>query len=355
MRIIKLTKSNWEKTLALAAAALKKDALVVFPSDTVYGLAANALSQKAVKQLLEFKDRPRGKAISIAVKNLAELNKYVHVNNLPLLETLLPGPFTIVLPAKHKTVKELEAEDQTLGVRIPNHPFVSQLTAKLDFPITATSANISGRGPHYSISSLLNTLSNKKKQLLELVVDFGTLPHNPPSTVINLKQDSVKILRTGALRFCLVEKIISKNETETKNLAAKLLKKYQHFLLTKPLLFILKGELGAGKTIFTKGLGEALGITNIVSPTFVIYYEYLVKNKFVERLHHFDLYRLENKEDFNVLGIDKLLQPRNILVFEWGEKIGPYQQLIRSSQVLTLFIHFKESINNWRELKVFQL
>ncbi len=357
MRIIKLEKHNWGKVIETTAGVLKQDGLLVFPSDTVYGLAANALSKKAVNKLLAFKDRPSGKAISIAVNSLSTLNKYVNVdtNTLPLLETLLPGPFTVVLPSKHQVVKQLEAEDGTLGVRIPNYPFVLELTAALDFPITATSANISGHGPHYSIESLLNTLSNKKKQLLDLIVNFGKLPHNPPSTVINLQPDSIQTLRRGALEFKPIKKVITQNEQQTKNLAAQLLHKYQHFLSTKALVFILKGELGAGKTIFTKGLGEALGITNIISPTFVVYYEYPVHNKLAHKLHHFDLYRIENKEDLSVLDIVKYLKPGNILVFEWGEKIGPFQHIIINEKVVCLFIQFREISNNKRELAVFQL
>ena len=91
----------------------------------------------------------------------------------------------------------------------------------------------------------------------------------------------------------------------------------------KPIVIIIEGELGVGKTVFVKGLGESLGIKNIVSPTFVIYYEY-------GNFYHFDLYQIEEKEEFKYLEIGKLLKPGNILCFEWGEKVGEIYDLLKS-------------------------
>ena len=80
--------------------------------------------------------------------------------------------------------------------------------------------------------------------------------------------------------------------------------------------------MGVGKTVFIKGIGEQLGINNIISPTFVIYYEY-------GNFYHFDLYQIENKNEFKHLGIKNLLKPGNILCFEWGEKAGDIIELLK--------------------------
>ena len=88
------------------------------------------------------------------------------------------------------------------------------------------------------------------------------------------------------------------------------------------MVFIIEGEMGVGKTVFVKGIGEQLGINNIISPTFVIYYEY-------GNFYHFDLYQIEDKSEFKNLGIVELLKPGNILCFEWGEKAGEIINILK--------------------------
>jgi tRNA threonylcarbamoyladenosine biosynthesis protein TsaE len=90
----------------------------------------------------------------------------------------------------------------------------------------------------------------------------------------------------------------------------------------KPVVVILKGDLGAGKTIFVKGIAEHLHVNNVISPTFTIYYEYRVKKAAVSILYHYDLYTVEDAEELTHLGIDDNLKPGNLLFFEWGEKSG---------------------------------
>ena len=357
MRVIKLNKKNIKHILEKIKLILVNDGLVVFPSDTVYGLAANALSLTAVKKLLEFKQRPKEQSISVVVKNFKQAKQFVVIslNQQNILKTLLPGPYTIVLPSKHKVIKKLEAEDKTLGIRFPDYWFTQALSKAFPFPYTATSANLHGKGPHYSINSLLNTLSGKKKKLLDLVIDYGILPRHLPSTVINLSQPNLPCLRKGDFQFRLIKKCVSINEDQTKQIAKDLLKKNLSILKEKSLIFVLQGDLGTGKTIFVKGLGEFLGINNIVSPTFVLYYEYSTKHKFINKLHHFDLYRAKTKQDLKVLEIEKLLKPKNLLVFEWGEKISSIFSLLKANKAKILLVSLKEISAEQRKIIVYKL
>src|SRR3989344_3634264 len=162
--------------------------LVISPSDTVYGLLVDATNEKAVEKLIQFKNRPPGKAISIFVSDISELQSQVTVDKqqLGLVKELLPGPFTVILASKSKVSPLLESEKRTLGVRIPNYQFLLELVKKFGKPVTATSANLSGRPPHYSISSFLNDIPDTKKNLIDLIIDAGTLPRNKPSTVVDL-------------------------------------------------------------------------------------------------------------------------------------------------------------------------
>lgn len=340
-----------------AVSVLNQDGLVVFPSDTVYGLAANTLSEKAVLKLLSFKDRPRGQAISIAVQDLQDAQKYVKITT-PQTKTLgmiLPGAYTVILPSLHKTAPKLEAEDQTLGIRIPQYPFLRNLSHALPYPYTTTSANIHARGPHYSIDVLLNTLSEKKKSLLDLIIDDGELPHNLPSTIVNLASSSLPTLRKGTMKLKLLSKFTSTNTNETKKLAVTLLKKYEAQARKKPILFILHGDLGTGKTVFAQGLGEYLQTMHVVSPTFVLYYEYETKSTSVTKMHHYDLYRAENSEDLELLGIRKLLKPHNLLVFEWGEKLESVSSLLQDKIATVLYIQIESIDENKRSFTIYEL
>lgn len=329
MKHIIFNVKNQAKVIKEAITILKKGGLVIFPTDTVYGLLSDATNEEAVKKLIKFKNRPAGKAISV-FSNFQLINQLVKISNqqLAILKQFLPGPFTIILPSKHNVNKLLESETGTLGIRIPMYRYIEVLTNTFKKPITATSANLAGRSPHYSVESLLSELTGKQKELIDLVVDAGTLPRNKPSTVVDLSIDNVRILRQGDMDFSnQSEKFSSKTVEETKNIAKKILNQNINNK-NKPLIFIIEGEMGVGKTAFVKGIGEQFGINNIISPTYVIYYEYKIKKS--NKLIHIDLYNIEDRQEFKHLGLEKYLLPGNILCFEWGEKAGEIISLLKN-------------------------
>lgn len=344
MKIIKLNSGNVDQTIYNTIEVLKSTGLVIFPSDTVYGILVDATNNAAVEKLIAFKNRPVGKPISVftsfgSMDQLVEINK----DQQKVFEEILPGPFTIVLPSKHKVNKLLESETGTLGIRVPMYRYIEVLVDQFKRPITATSANLAGRSPHYSIGSLLNELTEKQKKLIDLIVDAGQLPKNKPSTVVDLSRSNVKILRQGNENFIKSKVFRSLTSEETKNIAGQIFTK-NYKKDDKPLIFIIKGEMGVGKTVFVKGIGEKLGIKNIVSPTYVIYYEY-------KNFYHFDLYQIENKEEFGHLGIDKFLVPGNTLCFEWGEKAGEIIDLLKDKGNI-VYINMKYINESEREIIV---
>lgn len=328
---------------------LQKGGLVVFPSDTVYGLLIDATNEEAVHKLMEFKSRPAGKPISVFVTE-KKLKDLVQVSNKQhkMFSSLLPGPFTFILKSRHKVSKLLESEKGTLGVRIPDYKPVNELVEKFDKPLTATSANVSGRAPHYSIDSLLKQLSVKKRKLIDLLVDAGKLPRNKPSTIVDLTMPKLKVLRQGDFKVSETKTFISKSVVQTITIAKDLLKKQT---ARQPLIFILQGELGVGKTIFVKGIGEALGIDDIISPTFIVYYEYEIKKG---KLVHVDLYNLTDSEEFKYLGLEKYLRPGNILCFEWGEKAEPLIDVLRKKGRV-IFVKMDYMNEDIRKIKVSRL
>ncbi len=331
---------------------LKRGGLVIFPSDTVYGLLVDAVNDQAVNKLIAFKNRPAGKPISVFTTE-QNLQKLVEINKQQraILDVLLPGPFTLILKSKHKISKLLESEKGTLGIRIPDYRSINELVEKFGKPVTATSANTFGQAPHHSVTSLLKRLSAKKRGLIDLIVDGGKLPRNKPSTIVDLTVPAIKILRQGDVKLSDTETFTSKSPTATKKIAQQLLKKKINW---QPLIFILQGELGVGKTMFVKGIGEALGVRDIISPTFVIYYEYAVKQLGVKKLLHVDLYNLIDAGEFKYLGLEKYLQSGNIFCFEWGEKAEPLIDILRKKGRV-IYIKMEYVDETTRKIKVSKL
>lgn len=333
---------------------IRKGGLVVAPSDTVYGLLCDATNDIAVKKLIEFKERPAGHAISVFVSDFEMMKEYVEVDvkRSEILRQILPGPFTVVLKSRHRTSALLESEDGALGVRIPQYKPIIDLVKAFGKPVTATSANLSGRSPIHSISVLMKTLSAKKKSLIDLIIDAGKLPKNKPSTVLDLTESKIKTLREGDLRFTNKKIYESKSEQETKKIAQNILKSYISNRKSKPLIFILQGNLGVGKTVFVKGIGEELGVKDIISPTFVIYYEYNFSiYQYIKKLVHVDLYKLESAEEFKQLGLEKYLKPGNIFCIEWGEKSEPIIDLLKDKGEI-IYVDMKYVDENKREIEV---
>ncbi|MFA5025190.1 MAG: L-threonylcarbamoyladenylate synthase [Candidatus Shapirobacteria bacterium] len=324
MFILDISK-NYNQVLKKTAAAISAGKLVIFPSDTVYILAVDPTNQKAVDILLSFKNRWTGKAISIAVSDINMAEKYVEIstNTKNLYQNLLPGPFTIISPGHHHVAKGIEAENGTLGIRIPDSKYILDLIKLLGKPITATSANLSGRTPNYSVATFLRPLSQKKKDIISLIVDAGKLPKNKPSTVIDAVGNEITILRRGDLITGSSETLVSKSEAETGKIAEFLLQKAIKLGQDKPIIFSLSGDLGCGKTVFSRSIGKKMGITQrILSPTFVIYNQYPLSNSNFKIFYHFDLYRLTSNFEYQEIGFFNHFSPRTISCIEWPENMG---------------------------------
>jgi L-threonylcarbamoyladenylate synthase len=318
-----------DKWLEPTARTIREGGLVVFPSDTVYIIAVDPTNRKAVEKLLAFKNRWAGKAISVAVTDVKMAAEFVEFGEKEerIYKNLLPGPFTVVSRGLHKVARGIEAENGTLGVRIPDNQNITKLVAKLGKPITATSANLSGRTPHYSLESFLKTLSAKKKDLIDLAVDGGKLARNKPSTVIDITGSDVEVLRRGDLVTGKSQSLVTRSEKETVRIGGFLIKKFlENNGGSKPLVLALSGDLGCGKTVFTRGVAKQMGVKEIIkSPTFNIMNEYPIKNYgggYWKMLVHMDLYRLETEEDFESIKFLKIFKPGVMAAVEWPENMG---------------------------------
>ncbi|MHB8584572.1 MAG: L-threonylcarbamoyladenylate synthase [Thermoplasmatota archaeon] len=174
---------------------------IVIPTDTVYGLAADALEERAVLRVFEAKERPPGEPVSVLVGSMEDVRHVARWTPLGrrLAERFMPGPVTIVLPALGTVPDALLGGGRTLGVRVPNAPFARALAAAFG-PITATSANLHGKPAARSAPDAVAQFGAR----VPLYVDGGELP-GVASTVIDATGSVPRVVREGAVRAADIE------------------------------------------------------------------------------------------------------------------------------------------------------
>lgn len=166
-----------------AIEALRSGDLVVYPTETVYGLAADALDPVAVERVFEAKNRDRSKPVSMAVSDLEAVGEYTYPTNREqaFMETFLPGPVTVVVERAEVVPDELTAGRHRVGVRIPDHELARRLARRVG-PITATSANVSGNESARKIEEL----DDRIREFALVVLDGGETPGGG-STVVDVE------------------------------------------------------------------------------------------------------------------------------------------------------------------------
>lgn len=181
-----------------AVRELKKGKVLACPTDTVYGLVADATNAKAVRKIFQIKGREKGKPISVFVKDIAMAKRFAKVRPLQekFLRRVWPGKVTVVLPSKNNLPKEL-GTSKTIGLRVPNHDLINCLLKTLNKPLTGTSANVSGT-PSLLDSKKIIAQFARRKYKPDIIIDAGVLPHSLASTVLDFTGDKKKILRKGA-------------------------------------------------------------------------------------------------------------------------------------------------------------
>ena len=186
-------------------AIISNDGAIVFPTETCYGIGVNALSDIAVEKVYKIKRRAPELSISVALtKDM--LWQYAKETALSrkLANKFLPGPLTMILIQKGNISQKLNIlSPKRIGFRVPAFPPVLSLIDRLQLPLTATSANISGKMLTYSIEEVQNQIPHDK---FDLIINGGTIPPGPPSTVIDLTGEKPQIVREGALSSSLLEK-----------------------------------------------------------------------------------------------------------------------------------------------------
>lgn len=186
---------------------LQEGKIVVYPTDTIYGIAANINLPNAIRKVYSTKQRHLNKPLSVCFHDFKQLNKYVNLTPRlnKIINKLLPGPYTILLEKNENINPLLTGNSHIVGIRIPNSMVSYELTKK--FPITSTSANISNH-------QTPNDINQIKKQLgenIDYYINMGVIKNNKSSTIIDLTRDKPQIIRKGLCDEKLLKDILKIN------------------------------------------------------------------------------------------------------------------------------------------------
>ncbi|MCD6157644.1 MAG: threonylcarbamoyl-AMP synthase [Euryarchaeota archaeon] len=272
--ILRVSELGIDKAAKIAAKKIKQGGIVAFPTETVYGLGANALDEFAVNKIFRAKGRPPDNPLIVHVSSIDQVD--ILWRDIPevaytLMERFWPGPLTIVLPKREIVPYNVTGGLDTVAVRMPKNEIALKLIEYSEVPIAAPSANRSGRPSPTRAEDVLEDLGNS----IDVVVDGGKTEIGVESTVLSLVHDPPAILRPGGLPLEEIRKVIPNvivhpaalgefsGRPESPGM------KYRHYAPSVPLVLVrknlldnvLKKELSKGKKIGLLSL-ECLKISN---------------------------------------------------------------------------------------------
>ncbi len=205
-----------KETILKAATLLKDGNVIAIPTETVYGLAANAFDEKAIIKIFEIKGRPLFNPLIVHIKSIDYLNtlvKYVPPKAVLLANHFWPGSLTLILPKKDSIPAIVTAQKDTVAVRMPNHPLTLALLNSIDFPLAAPSAN-----PFGTISPTeAKHVTDYFKEKVPLVLDGGICQNGIESTIIGFELDEPVLYRLGSITLEEIENVIGKIKIKTNN------------------------------------------------------------------------------------------------------------------------------------------
>ena len=200
MKELKLSNDNRVNVLQVALEVIRGGGVVVYPTETSYGLGADFYNARAIDKVYNVKNRARKFPLPVLVSDLVYATSLVDFSESArrLAGKYWPGPLTLVLPFKY--CKWQEHCDDFLALRVSSHPFARDLAVTMGSPLVATSANIATTGDSYSASDIKKQFDNAPVKP-DLFINAGALPKNPPSTIIKFFNNQMEVLRQGSLKI----------------------------------------------------------------------------------------------------------------------------------------------------------
>ncbi len=231
-----------DESITDAAKLLKAGEVVAFPTETVYGLGADATNPVAVAKIFEAKGRPSDNPLIVHVANEQQISRYVTTISSTakqLIAAFMPGPLTIILPSNGTIADNVTAGLGTVGIRIPDHPAARALIAEADLPIAAPSANLSGKTSPTSAIHVFQDLNGK----IAGILDGGQTGVGVESTVIDCTSTIPRILRPGGVTRAQMEAVLGQAIEDAYTESASMTPiapgmKYKHYEPDVPLILV---------------------------------------------------------------------------------------------------------------------
>jgi len=178
-----------------ASQIIKRGGIVVFPTDTVYGIGCDPYNEKSVEKIYEIKSRDITKQVPILAYSIETASKVCHIDKFAkkIAQKFWPGPLTIILKVTDENLKRTLRLKDKIAIRVPNHKCTLKLLEKCDF-LVGTSANISGCPPHTDPDECFKNLQNH-----DIFINGGTIVSKTVSTIIEIEKEEIKIIREGSL------------------------------------------------------------------------------------------------------------------------------------------------------------
>ncbi len=233
-----------EGSLARAGEILRRGGLVVFPTETVYGLGANALDESAAEKIYKAKGRPSDNPLIVHIATPADADKYAHVSEefLRLAKAFMPGPITVIMPKRDCIPSTVTGGLDSVGIRCPENAVARALISAAGVPVAAPSANISGKPSPTCAEHVKIDLENK----VDMILDGGECTFGLESTIVKIGNGKITLLRPGAITLDMLSALFDSIEvadavTEKLSEGARPLSpgmKYRHYAPTAPLYLI---------------------------------------------------------------------------------------------------------------------
>lgn len=204
--------NNTHEAIHEAVSVLQKGGIVAYPTETFYALGVKFDMLGPLKRLYELKMRPKEKAMPVIIGSrelLLDIVSDKWLENIPvnaksIMDSLWPGPLTLLFPAKEGLSEYLTANTGMIAARIPGESFAFHLAEMAGFPITATSANLSGMPPADNAEGVIRYFGDN----IDIVIDEGHTQGRLPSTIVDVSENKVRIIREGVINRYKIEEII---------------------------------------------------------------------------------------------------------------------------------------------------
>ena len=239
-----------EREISLAAEVILKGGLVAFPTETVYGLGANALDAKAAEKIFAAKGRPSDNPLIIHLADAADASRYAETSPAyDRLSRFMPGPVTVILPKRDSIPASVTGGLDTVAVRVPSHPIAHALIKAAGVPIAAPSANLSGKPSCTKVEHVIHDMNGR----VDMILDGGESDFGLESTILMpFGDDEVKMLRPGAITVEMLEAAgftVTLDKAVTEKLSENEIPlapgmKYRHYAPDASVI-LLKGEKSA--------------------------------------------------------------------------------------------------------------